>query len=845
MRLTIPNSRALLFPMSRAQNSYQLPELFSDWFQRRGWAPHPHQLELLNNAREGEHTLLIAPTGAGKTLAGFLPSLVDLADRRRGLFSQSLHTLYISPLKALAVDIERNLEFPIKDIGLDIRVETRTGDTPQSKRVRQVQRPPDILLTTPEQVSLLLAHRDANKLFGDLKFIIIDELHAIAPTKRGELLSLALTRLRAHAPTFVSIGLSATVRNKDELCAYLVSQSSSNKFAKLIEVEERVKPNIHILTSQTRLPLAGHTALSSMAEIYGAINAHKMSLVFVNTRMQAEFVFQALWKINDQGLPIALHHGSLDKEQRRKIEAAMANGKLRAIVCTATLDLGIDWGDVDLVINVGAPKGSSRLMQRIGRSNHRFDEPSVAILVPANRFESLECQAVLGAVADKEQDTSALRTLSLDVLAQHILGMACAGGFNANSLYQELISAYPYRHLDRERFERVLDFVATGGYALRAYDNFARLKKGPDDIWRVSHAQAALRYRMNIGTIIESTMITVKFGYRSGSGQIRASGRKLGQIEDYFAENLVTGDTFLFGGEVVKFESLQKNEVIVSRASQSSSPKIPVYSGGRFPLSTYLAKRVREIIAQPKSWTLLPLEVSEWLSWQKDKSILPKKDQFLVECFPERGKFYMVLYPFEGRLAHQTLGVLLTKRLERLNLKPLGFVCNDYGLAIWAVEDMGAAIEQDPHVLSELLAEDMLGDDLEAWLEESSIMRRAFRNCAIISGLIEKQLPGERRKTRSLTISSDLIYDVLRRYQPDHVLLEAARADAAYEMLDLTRLNETLKRLSGKIIFKNLEKLSPLSIAMILEIGREAVYGEGVEALLAEAEADYLAEALS
>ena len=825
--------------------SISLPDPFAKWFAMRGWSPHPHQLALLKNIQEQKNTLLIAPTGAGKTLAGFLPSLVDLSTHKDRKKSKSIHTLYISPLKALAVDIERNLEFPIRDNALDISVETRTGDTPTTKRARQVQRPPDILLTTPEQVSLLLAHREAANFFSDLKIIIIDELHAIAPTKRGELLSLALARLRLHAPNLATIGLSATVRNKDELSSYLVAQDKENKLAEMIEVEECTKPQIEILKSNTKLPLAGHTALSSMIEIYEAIVAHHMCLVFVNTRMQAEFVFQALWKLNEKALPIALHHGSLDKGQRRKVEAAMAEGKLRAIVCTATLDLGIDWGDVDLVINIGAPKGSSRLMQRIGRSNHRFDQPSEALLVPANRFESLECQAALGAIDDKEQDTASLRTESLDVLAQHILGMACAGGFIADDLYREITSAYPYHNLARVTFDNVLDFVATGGYALRAYDNFARLKCGHDMMWRISHAQAALRYRMNVGTIIESTMVTVRFGQRSQTGQIRSSGRKLGQIEDYFAENLTPGDTFLFGGEVVKFEAFSANDVIVSRAAQKTIPKIPVYSGGRFPLSTYLAKRVREIIAKPQSWAELPLEVSEWLTWQKNKSIIPKQDQFLVECFPEKGKHYLVLYPFEGRLAHQTLGVLLTKRLERLSLKPLGFVCNDYGLAIWAVDDIGAAIEKQPLLLSELLAEDMLGDDLEAWLEESSIMRRAFRNCAIISGLIEKQLPGERRKTRSLTISSDLIYDVLRRYQPDHILLKAARADAAYEMLDLSRLNKTLKRLSGHIIFKKLEKLSPLSIAMILEIGRETVYGDGVEALLAEAEAEYLAEALS
>lgn len=823
-----------------------LPALFADWFQTRGWEPRPHQLALLDSVSHGRSTLLVAPTGAGKTLAGFLPTLVDLASfSPHELKSRGLHTLYISPLKALAVDIARNLSTPVTEMGLPFTIETRTGDTPQLKRARQTEKPPHILLTTPEQLSLLLAHRNARKLFGHLKTVVLDELHALVTSKRGDLLSLGLARLFILAPQLTSIGLSATVREPDELRRYLVPQIGANAMADLVTVKGGAKAKIGILKTQNRLPLAGHTALASMKEIFKAIEAHRMTLVFVNTRMQAEFVFQELWKLNDQVLPIALHHGSLDVSQRRKVEAAMAEGKLRAIVCTATLDLGIDWGDVDLVINVGAPKGASRLMQRIGRSNHRLDDPSEALLVPSNRFEAMECHAALDAVEAAAQDTPDARQGALDVLAQHMLGMACADGFELDALFHEVKAATPYADLTRDDFDAVLDFAATGGYALRTYESFAKIKESKDRLWRIANARAAQQYRMNIGTIIESTMLKVRLGKLTKSGTPQRGGRVLGEVEDYFAEGLVQGDTFLFAGEILRFEGLDATSVLVSRAPRVTDPKIPAYAGGRFPLSTFLAERVREMIAKPTSWASLPKEVSEWLTWQNDKSVLPKADELLVEAFPSGDRHYLVLYPFEGRLAHQTLGVLLTKRLERARLKPLGFVCNDYGLAIWAIGDMAAAITEGHLKLADLLSEDMLGDDLEEWLNDSSIMKRAFRHCAIISGLVEKRFPGQEKSGRQMTVSTDLIYDVLRRHQPDHILLKAARQDAALGLLDLKRLNDMLVRIKHHVVFKSLDKVSPLSVAVIVEIGRESVYGEAAEHILAETEDELLRTAMS
>lgn len=857
--------------MSKASASL-LPKIFRDWFKSRGWKPREHQLELLAKAKADRSVLLVAPTGAGKTLAGFLPSLVDLAGRepRRETSKdkRGLHTLYISPLKALATDIARNLETPVQEMGLPIRIETRTGDTPSHKRARQIERPPDILLTTPEQLALLLAHREAEDFFKDLRRVVLDELHSLVTSKRGDLLSLGLARLFTLAPQATSVGLSATVREPDDLRRYLVPQRPpitspsrgegarelreddellTDNLADLVVVKGGAQPDIRMLELDERLPLAGHTASLSMPAIYELIKQHKTTLVFVNTRLQAEYTFQELWKLNEDGLAIALHHGSLDVTQRRRVEEAMAAGKLKAVVCTATLDLGIDWGDVDLVVNVGAPKGASRIMQRIGRSNHRMDEPSEAYLVPANRFEILECRAALDAVHEAAQDTPDARVGALDVLCQHILGMACANAFSLEALYEELRSAAPYASLSWEDFEACVAFVATGGYSLRAYERFAKIVKGNDGLWRVRDGKVAQQYRLNVGTIVEATMIKVRLGksLRSRPGTVLPRGRILGEIEEYFAETLTPGDTFLFAGEVLRFEGIAEDEVLVTRAASGTDPMIPSYEGGKFPLSTFLAARVRAILADPFEWDRLPPQLTEWLLQQRRRSIVPGPRDLLVETFPRGNRFYMTCFPFEGRLAHQTLGMLLTRRLERAKLKPLGFVANDYGIAVYASGDIAARAAREPGFMDDLFSEDMLGDDLEDWLAESSLMKRTFRQCAVIAGLIERRFPGEHKTGRQVTISTDLVYDVLRKHEPDHVLLRAARADAATGLLDVRRLGMMLQRIRGRIIHKPLDRVSPLSVSVMLEIGRERVYSDNADEILAEAEAALLDEALA
>lgn len=818
----------------RAGGADALPDVFSAWFHSRGWQPRPHQLALIEAAARRQSTLLIAPTGAGKTLAGFLPSLIALAEKKPKRRGAGLRTLYISPLKALATDVQRNLIAPIAEMGLKIRTETRSGDTSAARRQRQRTRPPDILLTTPEQVALLLSHADAPYLFADLDTIILDELHALAASKRGDLLALGIARLRKLAPDVMCIGLSATVARPSELRAFLVAQDEAGgmtKLADLVTVTGGARPEIQILEAETAVPWSGHTSRYAMADVYDAIRRQRMTLIFVNTRMQAELTFQELWRINEDSLPIGLHHGSLDMAQRRKVEAAMASGKLRAVVATSTLDLGIDWGDIDLVIHIGAPKGASRLLQRIGRANHRLDEPSRGLLVPGNRFEVLECRAAQDAAEAGAQDAVLSRSGALDVLAQHILGLACQAPFTPGDVYDEVRSALPYANLTRAQFDRTVDFVATGGYALRAYDRFAKLRPTGDGQMRVSNPKIAQQYRLNIGTIVDTPMLKVRLS--SGRGA-RFGGRVLGEIDEAFVEQLPPRATFVFAGEVVRFEGLRETEVLVSRAT-AQDPMIPSYGGGKFPMSTHLARRVRHMIADEKAWKLLPDPVSEWLRLQKARSQIPGAEDVLIETFERGGRHYLVAYPFEGRLAHQTLGMLLTKRLDRAGGAPLGFVANDYAVALWGRGDISNLIKSGRLSLESLFEQDMLGDDLDAWLAESSVMKRTFRLAAVIAGLIERRHPGKVKSGRQVTMSTDLIYDVLRRHDPGHLLLEAAWADAATGLLDIHRLGGFLARVRGRIRHQALTRVSPLSVPILLEIGREQVYGQAHDAILRDA----------
>ncbi len=785
---------------------HPLPAPIAKWFAARGWSPHPHQLEML--ARSGDPAqLLIAPTGGGKTLAGFLPSLAELGDAP----AKGLHTLYISPLKALASDIKRNLRAPVEEMQLPIRINDRTGDTTATRKKAQRADPPHILLTTPESLALLISYPDAAHIFAGLQRVIVDEIHALAESKRGDQLMLALSRLQVLAPGLRRVGLSATVDDPGAIATFLARHPDP---CPILMADPGPPPQIAMLETQEAPPWSGGGAAYAIPAILEQVKAHRTTLIFHNTRAQAEIFFHNLWLANDDALPIGIHHGSLDRAQREKVEAAMVRGELRAIVCTGSLDLGLDWGDVDLVVQVGAPKNVKRLVQRIGRANHRYNAPSKALLVPANRFEVVECRAALEAARAGDLDGDPRGPGPLDVLCQHILIVACNGPFTSDQLFSEILTAGPYAALTRPDFDACLDFVATGGYAFRAYDRWQRLI-ARDETWQLRDPRAAARIRMNIGTIQDADLLKVR---------LRGRGPALGEVEEAFAASLTSGDTFLMGGKIVRYEGLREMTVEVSH-DKGRAPKVAVFSGTKFSTSTQLSQRILRMFAQD-DWPDLPVHTRDWLHLQRRVSRLPSPDRLLVESFPHDGREHICIYGFAGRNAQQTLGILLTKRMEDTGLAPLGFVATDYATLIWGLDPVF-----DAAPLFDITA---LRDGLDGWLAGNAVMKRTFRGVATIAGLIERNLPGQRKTGRQATFSSDILYDTLLKYDPDHVLMAITRIEAMRGLVDFARIEKLAARVQDHTDTLRLDRVTPLAAPLFLEIGKVPVKGAAEERLLRE-----------
>ena len=788
------------------------------WMRKKKWSWFQHQIDAFKAIKQGSDVVVFAPTGAGKTLTGFINPIEDLIASKK---YKGLHTIYISPLKSLANDIVRNLEKPIKDLNLNITFQVRTGDTTAYKKQKQKQKPPNILITTPESLALLNSYEGANIYFHKLKFIIIDEIHSFLDNKRADLLSLNIERLQSYSPKLQRIGLSATLKNKEDAKKWLCRTKS-----KIISLDSFTLPKIKILKSKERIPWSGHMATYAINEIYKEITQSKLTIIFVNTRAQAEFMFKNLWLINKSKKKIAVHHGSLEQNLRQKVEKILSKGLIDCVVATSSLELGLDYGDVEKVIQVGAPKGINRLLQRVGRSNHKLNTPSKAILVPTNRFEFIESKAAIEEINKGNLDKIELKEGSLDVVAQHIFATACSGKFNLNNLYLEIIKAYPYNNLLKNDFIKLVKLIQDGGYVLKNYDQFKRIQqeRGNKYIYRLINRKETRKYRMNVGTIIENPMLKIKLGTKT-----------LGNIEEIFIQNLSQGDSFIFAGKVLEFQSL-KNNLVQVKKSNSKISKIPSYSGGRMPLSTNLAKSVRALIASNNNWKEYPSQIKEWLYRQKSFSVLPKKDEILIEQFPRKKNYYTVIYTFAGWHSNQTLGFLLLRGMKDLKYKPLGFVANDYAIILWSIEEVKKIIE--------LLNINLINKYLNNYLEETSIVKRLFRDNAIISCLIERRLPGMEKTGKQVLFSSDLIYSVLKKNEPDHILLKSSFDDARKNMIDYARLVKILQIKNKKFVLKKLKTISPLAVPIILEINKENLSKKDTdEYILEDLEKEILKEA--
>ncbi len=775
-------------------------DIISKWLKKKSWSLYKHQKDVLKKTSENQNVLLISPTGTGKTLAGFLPSIIDYTLCK--IANEKLCTLYISPLKSLTYDVERNVLKPINEMKLGLTVESRTGDTSYKKKKNQLNKPPNILATTIESFALLMSENNSSKYFSNVKYVIIDEVHSLTNTKRGELLALNLERLKSFSADPRFILLSATVAKPELTNRYFcpdggeIVKSNTKKFI-----------NAKILKISKELPLSGHMVEHSTKAIYEIIR-NKKCILFVNTRAQAELLYQNLWKLNFSNLKIALHHGSLEKKLRKNVEEKMSNSEIDCIVATSSLEMGLNWSNIELVMQIGAPKGVTRLIQRIGRSNHTLQGKSRAILVPTNRFEFIECYAVLEALKRRDFDISTERSGSIDVLAQHIMSVACSTKFDIHTLYKSIIKVWPYRNFDKKTFLKIIDFLKNGGYSLSNYNQFSKLKEISPGTYEINSSKFIKQYKLNVGTIVESQMLSVKL-----------NNRKLGDIEDWFIQKLSPGDTFLFGGKILKFLSLDLNVVKV-KTSTSKNPKIPSYAGGRMPLTTQLSKRVKKILNNESIWELFPFEVKEWLNMQKKKSSIPPIDGLLIECFPRKMKnntveIYYIFYTFEGKNANQTLGFVISKILDSHGVKALGFVCTDYALAIWVNKEINSILN--------IFEYKIFVKNIYQWLDESSLFKRNFRKVAIISGLMDKGYPNQNKKFNQVLINTDLIYEVLKKYEKDHILFKATIEESKRDLIELDRIEKYLRRIKNKISVSYLSKPSPLSIPLIMEINHETL----------------------
>lgn len=789
------------------------------WFAKQGWTPAPFQRQAWQAYRAGRSGLIHASTGSGKTLAAWLGPVSDALDQcaSSSLRSGGLRVLWITPLRALASDTAGHLQQAVDALGLDWKVETRTGDTSASVRARQRRKLPETLVTTPESLSLLLSYRNAEDSFRQLDAVIVDEWHELLGNKRGVQLQLCLAWLRARHPQLAVWGLSATLGNLDEAMAVLLGEGAApgervaGAQSKALTIRGLCPANIE------RFPWAGHLGLSQLEAVLDYLGEGKTSLLFTNTRSQAELWFEAILKARlDWLTELGLHHGSIERKLRRRIEDGLRLGDFRCVVCTSSLDLGVDFSPVDRVVQVGSPKGVARLMQRAGRSGHQPGAASEILCVPSHALELVEIAAVRRAWETGRLEARRPPRLSLDVLVQHLVTLAAGPGFVAEQVLAELRSTHAFAGLDEDVFNWCLLFITQGGPVLEHYPQFQRVVAHAGR-YTVEDTGIARRHRMAIGTITSDAQIQVRF----------MKGGSLGSIEETFVARLKPGDVFLFSGralELVKVRDL----IAYVRLAKTRRHSVPRWYGGRLPLSSELADSVLEIFEEVQAGLYKDVEVqaiAPVLELQKQQSALPGRSRLLIERCTSREGQHLFVYPFAGRLAHEGLAALLAWRLGQLTPATFSLSVNDYGLELLTSAKLPELTEADWRLL--LAPADLL-DHVLAALNAGELARRQFRDIARVSGLVFQGFPGRGKSDRQLQASSGLLYDTLQRYDPEHRLLAQASREVLEDQLEIQRLQSVLVRAAEQaLILISIERFSPLAFPLWVERQRNRISTEG------------------
>lgn len=787
------------------------------WFERaHGWRPFDFQQQAWSAYTAGHSGLIHAPTGMGKTYAAWLGPLMRWCEAHPQAGAKSppppLTVLWITPLRALAADTAGALAAPVAEMGLPWTVELRTGDVSSSVKARQRKRLPSALVTTPESLSLLLSYADAAEKFSSLDCVIVDEWHELMHSKRGTQTELALARLRRWNPRLQTWGLSATMGNLEQAMQVLLGDPARVEAGLLIRGESKKTIAVDTLQPKDvdRFPWAGHLGLRLLDEVVGELESANTALLFTNTRSQAELWFAALMKARPDWIgQIALHHGSLDRGVRDEVEKLLRAGRLRCVVCTSSLDLGVDFSPVDRVFQVGSPKGVARLMQRAGRSGHQPGAKSRIIGVPAHAFELVEFAAARDAVARGEIESRLPLDRPLDVLVQHMVTLAMGGGFDADELFDEVRTSYAFRHLTQQEWAWALDFVTRGGSALRAYPQYTRVIQ-QDGRYVVNDRRIALMHRINIGTITSDTAVAIKL----------MRGRTLGTVEESFIARLRVGDRFVFAGLTLELVRV-RGMVAYARKAKQRSGSVPRWQGGKSPLSTQLADAVRRKIDEARQGDYLDPEmraVQPLMELQRRWSLIPSPTELLIEQTTTREGTHSFLYPFQGRLVHEGLGALLAYRLAQHAPRSITVTANDYGIEILGSE----VIDLDEAGWRAVLTTEHLVEDLLACLNATELARRQFREIARVAGLIIQGFPGQSKSTRQLQASSEMFYEVLTQFDPENLLLDQARREVLERQLEVQRLRQALERVEKmSIVFRKPDMLTPLAFPLWAEHLRE------------------------
>jgi ATP-dependent Lhr-like helicase len=807
--------------MAPAAGSLRAPAALAPVFDARGWAPFAYQLETWDAHAAGASGLVHAPTGAGKTLAVFLGPCLDalarLGDQRPGpptrrADAHPLEVLWITPLRALATDTTAALQDAATTLALPWTVEKRTGDTPSALRAKQRDRLPTVLVTTPESLSVALSHADAHRRLARVRSVVVDEWHELLGSKRGVQTQLALARLRAWNPDLRVWGLSATLGNLDEALAALVGPDHPPEGARLVTgnqpkdlVIDTVLPG-----DMDRLPWSGHLGLNLLDDVLDALErCDGSTLLFTNTRSQTELWFKAIAEARPGWIgTIAIHHGSLEREARDRVEDALRAGRLRCVVCTSSLDLGVDYTPVDQVIQVGSPKGVARLLQRAGRSGHQPGRTSRVLGVPAHAFELVEFAAARRAAERRAVESRRPLRKPLDVLVQHLVTVAAGGGFRPDELLPELRATHAYADLTTTELQWCVDFVTRGGAALGAYPQFHRVAVDEATGRHTIASQRLARlHRLAIGTISGDESLRVRF----------VNGRSLGSIEESFIARLAPGQRFVFAGRVLELVRVRDMTAQVKRAT-SRKGAVPSWQGGKSPISTLLAGAVRQLLDEARRGEFRDPElraVAPVLELQAATSVIPAPDQLLVEVHRTRDGHHAMLFPFEGRLAHEGLGALLAHRVTARSPRSVTVTVNDYGIELLSDEPLG--LEGEPAWRGLLSTDDLL-PDLLACLRTSPLARRHFRSIARIAGLIHPGYPGEAKRTRHLQASSELFFDVFEEFDPANLLLDQAKRETLDQQLEIARVRTALERITSmEIVERSPERLTPLAFPLWAE----------------------------